>query len=546
MRAAAGLTDARLAFAERRWEDAFDLLAAEDAVRPLGIADLELFAQAASLTARDDEAFVILDRCYALCLASGAELRAANSAFWLGFRLSSLGEHGRAHAWLVRSAEIVDRHGDCVEAGYLLLPRIHRELLAHENDDAQELAARAASIGDRFADPDLSALARQLNGRALIERGDVAAGVGLLDEAMLIATTGAVSELGRGLVYCSVIGCCQRVFAVDRSREWSAVLDSWCASQAQLGIFNGTCRVHRAEILQFGGNWDAALREAQAVASGIKADDRERSAAHYEEAEIHRLHGEFEAAQRLYELASSLGGDSQPGLALLRLAQGEVALAVHGIRRAVATSSSALGRARLLPAVVEIMLAAGARSEAADAAGEMAGIATEYGTVVLAAVSADMTGHVLMDSGQPADAVPLLTRALETWSEVGAPYAAARTRALLAEAFESLNDLEGAQLHRDAARAVFTRLGAVTDLAVLARVGQSDGAGGLTGRELEILRLASSGMTNKSIGLTLHLSTRTIDRHLSNILAKLQVPSRTAATAFAYEHSLIQRQNGAG
>jgi DNA-binding NarL/FixJ family response regulator len=192
------------------------------------------------------------------------------------------------------------------------------------------------------------------------------------------------------------------------------------------------------------------------------------------------------------------------------------------------------------------MLAAGARSEAADAAGEMAGIATEYGTVVLAAVSADMTGHVLMDSGQPADAVPLLTRALETWSEVGAPYAAARTRALLAEAFESLNDLEGAQLHRDAARAVFTRLGAVTDLAVLARVGQSDGAGGLTGRELEILRLASSGMTNKSIGLTLHLSTRTIDRHLSNILAKLQVPSRTAATAFAYEHSLIQRQNGAG
>jgi DNA-binding NarL/FixJ family response regulator len=142
--------------------------------------------------------------------------------------------------------------------------------------------------------------------------------------------------------------------------------------------------------------------------------------------------------------------------------------------------------------------------------------------------------------------VPLLSSALETWSEVGAPYAAARTRALLAEAFESLNDLEGAQLHRDAARAVFTPLGAVTDHAVLARVGQSDGAGGLTGRELEILRLASSGMTNKSIGLTLHLSTRTIDRHLSNILAKLQVPSRTAATAFAYEHSLIQRQNGAG
>lgn len=544
--ASVALAGARVAFVERRWEDAFALLAAEDAVRPLSAADLELLSRAASLTARDGEAFVILDRSYQLCLAAGDELGAARAAFWLGFRLSSLGENGRAHAWLARSTEIVARHGDCVERGYLLLPRIHQRLLTRENDEACGLAARAAAIGDRFADADLSALARQLEGRALIENGDVAAGVGLLDEAMLIATTGTVSELGRGLVYCSVIGCCQRVFAVDRSREWSVVLESWCGSQAQLGIFNGTCRVHRAELLEFAGSWDSALAEAHAVASGIKADERERAAAHYEEAELHRLRGELDAAQRLFEVASSLGRDPQPGFALLRLAQGEVDMAMQGIRRAAATSSSALGRARLLPAFVEIALAAGVRSEAADAAREMAEIAAGFGTAVLGALSRDMSGHVLLDSGKPAEAVPVLTHALETWLEVGAPYAAARTRVLLAQAFESLNDFEGGQLQREAARAVFARLGAAVDLAGLVDVGGRDSGGGLTGRELEILQLASSGLTNKAIGLRLHLSTRTIDRHVSNILAKLRVPSRTAATAYAYEHSLIQRQNAGG
>ncbi|HEY2570205.1 MAG TPA: helix-turn-helix transcriptional regulator, partial [Solirubrobacteraceae bacterium] len=243
----------RIAFAERRWEDAFALFSEADREQPLSLDDLELFAKAAALTAHEDVGFALLERGYEACLAQGDELRAASAAFWLGFRLSSLGEHGRAHAWLARSAAIADRHGDCVVRGYLLVPGIHRLLLSRDNEAAYRDAMEAAAFGDRFEEADLSALGRQLAGRALIERGDVAQGMSLLDEAMLIASADGLTDLGRGLVYCAVVGCCQRVFALDRAREWSAVLDTWCTSQSQLGLFNGTCRVHRAEILQLGG-----------------------------------------------------------------------------------------------------------------------------------------------------------------------------------------------------------------------------------------------------------------------------------------------------
>lgn len=537
------LAIARAAFANRQWDDAFTLLAAEDQARPLDIADLELYAKAASLTARDDEAFVILERGYARCLAAGDEKRAAGCAFWLGFRMMSLGEPGRSGAWLARSAAIVDRLGDCAERGYLLIPRIHQELRAHRPGAAHALAVQAADFGDRFGEADLSALARQLDGRALIEQGEIADGMRLLDEAMLVATTGTVTELGRGLVYCSVIGCCQRVFAVDRAREWSDVLDSWCRSQAQLGIFNGTCRVHRAELLRFGGAWAAALDEAQLVAAGMKADQRERAAATYEEAEIHRLRGEFEEATDLYEQTSRRGVDPQPGLALLRLAQGDVERAAGAIRRATGTTGSDLGRARFLPAAVEILLASGEPAEAEDAAADLSRIAATHGTPVLAALAAEATGRVLLASGNAIDASPHLSDALEAWLALGAPYAAARVRALLAGAFAALGDDEGASMQRDAAIAVFAELGAAFDLASLGSphgsgvVGRPLGA--LSSRELQVLRLAATGLTNKEIATALHLSTRTIDRHMGNVLAKFGVPSRAAATAYAYEHDLI-------
>ena len=554
----------RIAFAEKRWEDAFALFSEEDRAHPLGLDDLELYAKSAALTAREEIGLALLERGYTACLAAGDELRAATAAFWLGFRLSSLGEPGRAQAWLARSAAIAERHGDSALRGYLLVPGIHRLLLARENEAAYRDALEAAAVGDRFAEPDLAALGRQLAGRALIERGDVAEGMGLLDEAMLIATADGLTDLGRGLVYCAVVGCCQRVFALDRAREWSTVLDDWCSSQGQLGLFNGTCRVHRAEILQLGGAWSDALAETRRVTDG-KPDQRELALADYEAAELHRLRGEADEAERLYEAASRRGLDPQPGLSLLRLAQGDLASAVGGIRRATATTVSPLGRARYLPALVEILLAAdrdssgragqvrGSHSpetgtlgepdldEAQDAADELGEIATTFGTPLLRALALNASALVRLRQGDVAAATPLLAEALDAWLALAAPYPAARIRVAFADACDRLGDTEGARMQRDAARRVFRELDAAPDLAALGDERMHAAGGILSARELEVLRAAATGRTNKEIGANLGLSSRTVDRHVSNILTKLGVPSRAAATSYAYEHGLIRR-----
>ncbi|MGO4535668.1 LuxR C-terminal-related transcriptional regulator [Leifsonia sp. 2MCAF36] len=532
------LGEARTAYASRRWEDAFALYARADTAGatqagPLGLADLSRYARSASLTARDPEAFVLLERGYEQALAAGEELVGAECAFWLGFRLFSLGEAGRAQAWLARSREIAERNGDCVQRGYLLLPRIHGELRVHRNKEALALAQEAIACASRHDDPELAAIALQLGGRALIEDGDVEAGIRMLDEAMLTATSAVTGELTRGLVYCAVLGCCERVFAVDRAREWSAVLGEWCDSQAQLGTFNGTCRVHRAGLFLFAGEWDAALAEANRVSTASTSDRRERAGAAYETAEVMRLRGEHAGAEKQYAAAAAGGVDPQPGLALLRLAQGDTATAVGGIRRALATTASPLGRARLLPAVVEILQAAAETDVAEAAARELSEIAGSFATPVLRAEAAQADGRVLLSRNDPAAAVEALAQALAGWQELGAPYDEARARELLADAFAALGDDEGARMQREAAHSVLEALGA-------AEARKPAERHILSPREAEVLRLAATGITNKEIAQRLQLSARTVDRHVSNILAKLGVPSRAAATAYAYEHDLLR------
>ncbi|MCU1525896.1 MAG: hypothetical protein JWO18_2790 [Microbacteriaceae bacterium] len=541
------LAGGRAAFAERRWEDAFAALAVADAQRPLESANLQLLARAASLTGRDQDAFGALERGYALCVAEGDDRGAAAAAFWHGFRLASLGEGAQSRAWLARAEQIVDRLGDCAERGYLCLPRIHHLLHAGNPEGAYGEATVAMTIADRFGDAALAALARQLGGRALIEQGRVDDGMRLLDEAMLIATTEPVDELSKGLVYCAVIGCCQRVFAVDRAREWTEVLHDWCETQSQLGIFNGTCRVHRAELMRLGGAWGDALDEAMLVGAGGRSEGFERAAASYEEAEIHRLRGDEDAAELAYQRTSDLGGDPQPGLALLRLAQGRLDVAAGAIRRSVATARTALERARFLPACVEILLAAGDRGGADDAALAIAECADQYGTPILRALAGHAGGLVALSTGDVARALPQLIEARDIWLGLGAPYPAARVRVALAEAYAAFGDSDGSRLEAGAARRVFENLAARPDLD---RLGQSTGPAGsaasgeglLSPRELQVLRLVATGKTNKEISAALGVSSRTVDRHMSNVLAKLVVPSRAAATAYAYEHELIGRQ----
>lgn len=543
--AAAELERGRASYAKGDWEDAFGALSHADEAAPLGADDLELLAFSAALTGRDDAMLQALERQYQALVDTRECLRAARAAFWIGMRLFALAEPGRASGWISRAQQVVEREGrDCAEQGLLLLPVVVRHLETGDHDAAHAAAARAVELGERFGDPDVIAFARNLQGRALMRKGEVAEGLALVDGVMVAVTSGELSPLVAGLVYCNAIASCQQVHALDRAREWTAALARWCEKQPQLVTFTGICLVHRAELMQLGGDWPEAYEEVERACQRIsRASDPEAFAdAHYQRAELHRLRGELEAAEEAYRSASELGREPHPGLALLRLSQGRREEAVNAIRRVLSTTTLAWHRTRFLPACVEIMVAAGELEEARTASRELDELAERFGTEILGAMAAHARGAVSLAEGDAQGAVEPLRRAFQVWQRVGAPYIAARIRVLLGRAFDILGDRDGARLEQDAARLVFQELGASLDLVALDLPAAHAAAArdhGLTQREVEVLRRVARGKTNKAIAAELFVSQRTIDRHVSNIFAKLNVSSRAAATAFAYEHGLV-------
>jgi DNA-binding CsgD family transcriptional regulator len=528
----------------RAWADAYNALSLADQETPLGAGDLEQFAMAAYLVGRDDEYLRTLERAHNAHVNAGQCARAIRCAFWLGFRLLMRGEMGRATGWLARAQRLLERDArECAERGYLLLPIVEQRLESGDFETAYAAAADAAAIGERCDDPDLIACARHQQGRIRLQQGRVEAGLALLDETMIAVTAGQLSPLVTGLMYCSVIRACQQVYALDRSREWTAALTRWCDGQPDLVPFAGVCQVHRAEIMQLQGAWPEAIEEARRACVRSEAVDQHVvAAALYQQAEVLRLKGEFAAAEEAYRGASQLGLEPQPGLALLRLVQGRADAAATAIRRVASTTVDRLKRMSLLPAYIEIMLAAGDIPDARNACRELEDIALRLDTGVPGAIAAQACGAVDLAEGNAQAALGSLRRAFEVWQRIEAPYAAARVRVLVGLACRALGDEDGAGLQIDAAKAVFERLGAAPDLAridQLIKGAPSGHAHGLTPRELQVLRLVAAGDTNKAIAVELSLSARTIERHLSNIFTKLDLSTRAAATAWAYEHDLI-------
>jgi ATP/maltotriose-dependent transcriptional regulator MalT len=430
-----------------------------------------------------------------------------------------------------------------VEQGYLLLPAAEQGLAEGDVERALGAANRAAAIGDRFGDADLMACARHLQGRALIKQGQIKSGLALLDEAMLAVTAGELSPIITGLIYCSVIEACQEVYALNRAREWTSALSRWCEQQPGMVAFTGTCLVRRAEILQVQGAWPDAMTEAcRACERSQGANRNPPGTAFYQQAEIHRLRGEFAAAEEAYRSASRLGHDPQPGLALLRTAQGSTDAACVAIRRVLNAATDRWQRTKVLPAYIEVMLAAGEVEEARSASREVDELAAIIDTDALHATAAQGRGAVELAEGDARAALGSLRSAFAAWQRLQVPHAAACVRMLIGLACRTLGDEETAGLEFGAARVAFQQLGAAPDLARLDTYesrASSPQRWHLTPRELQVLRQVAAGKTNRAIATDLSLSERTIDRHVGNLLTKLDVPSRAAAAAYAYRYKLL-------
>ncbi|HEU5420437.1 MAG TPA: LuxR C-terminal-related transcriptional regulator [Streptosporangiaceae bacterium] len=535
------LVRAREAYDRREWLAAYGGLS-DTAPGELTADDFVRLATAAFLLGRRNDCVQALQRAHQLSLDAGDTLAAVRSAFWLALVLMTGGETAIGGGWVARSQRLLaGLDSDVVERGYLLIHEMYRLIGAGELDSAYPVAEQVTGYGHRFGDPDLIAMGLSGQGRLLLYGGRVPDGLALLDESMVGVLAGQVSVIFAGHVYCSMIEACQEIADFDRAARWTSALTTWCAEQPGLVPFTGQCAVHRGQIMAAQGAFSEALDEFDLAVQRYVADQTPDAAglALAGRGDVLRIRGELAGARAAYDRAAGYGYEPQPGLALLWLAQGRTEAALAAVRRLLGEASDPVRRSQLLPAAMEVLLAAGQLDEATAIAAELYSIAASFGCSSLQAQSWRAAARVALEAGDPAAAMPLLRRARAVWDRLGGRYEIAQCRLDLGRALRALGDEESAVAELAAARDSFADLRAVPAERAAAALLTRAFPAGLTEREVAVLRLVAAGHTNPEIAALLVVSEKTVARHLSNIFAKLGVGSRTAAAAFAFEHQIL-------
>ncbi len=534
------IEDARTASDDHRWGDAFRLLSGLQ-LEALDVDDLDRLATASYLIGHDEDAFGYWVRAHQMCVDDGALHRAAYFAMRLGQGLGFKGDVGRCRGWIERTTRLLDdAHIDCVEQGYveygLAMLRVFE---AGDLAGARAHFVQAGKIGAAYVNRDLVTLGRIGEGRMLIYLGEIAEGTALLDEAMASIEARELSPLVTGDAYCTVIDACAELFDLARCHSWTESFTRWCDTQQELVLYRGHCFLHRAEMLELQGSWPEALVEARRACDRLAApvNPAALAGACMIEGDLLRLVGDFDGAETAYRHAHEFGRDPEPGLALLRLAQGRIDVADATIRRVVGETEDPMSRVRMLGPSVEILLAAGDGAAARSAADELQVLAAELAMPYLRAHAARARGAVLLAEGDASSALVVLRSAFNDFHALGVRYEAARIRLLIADACTALGDHDAAAMESNTARSVLASLGAASTPGTISQPAALPD--GLTEREREVLVLLARGKTNRAIADELFISEKTVASHVSHIFTKLAVTSRSAATAYAYDHHVV-------
>ncbi|TCO52232.1 regulatory LuxR family protein [Kribbella antiqua] len=539
------LERARRAYEQRDWAVAYDQLTAADGepeTAALGPGDLMALGTAAYLIGDHDACIRALQRGYRLQIDDGNVLGAIRFAFWLAMVHNLRGEGAVGNGWAARALRLLaDQPDDVVERGYLRILEFYQRLGQGDFAGALRIGTEITEVARRFGDPDLLAQGLVCQGRLLMYSGRVPEGLALLDEAMVGVAAGEVSPIIAGNAYCAMIEGCQEVLDFARASSWTTALTRWCESQPALVPYTGQCAVHRGQILRLHGAYADALEEFNDARRRYAASGAQAAAglALSECGDVLRIRGDYLAAETSYDEAAGFGYEPQPGRSLLMLARGRVPAAVATVRRLLAETRDPVHRSRLLGAAVEVLLAGEYVDEAETTAAELAGIAADFGCVGLRASAAYCSALAALESGDADRALPQARAATQLWAGLQAPYEIARSKVLVGRSFRLLGDEDSAVGELTSAYRMFSDLGATPARQDVEKLLHRETAGGLTGRELEVLRLVAAGNSNTEIAQRLVLSDKTVARHLTNIFTKLEVPSRTAAAAYARDHDLL-------
>ena len=534
---------ARQLFAAHAWAECRAVLTTADARGELGGPELALLGEVAFLTGADDQSAGAYARSYRWHHDRGELAAAARSASWCTFVLALSGEIARSAGWAARARQLVDDHElGGAAAGWVLADEAHRLMVTGRVADGLVVARAAEQLGGAAGDADVLVLSRLSIMHALVMQGDRVEAIRLADEIMVAVAAGETSAAVVGTTYCSAIGACLTVRDVGRAREWTDVLGRWCAARPELVPYRGQCRVHRAQMMTWGGDWLGAVAEATAAEQLLRGPAAGDAA--YQLGEVHRLMGHLDAAAHHFRRANSLGRRPEPGLSRLRIAQGRADAAVTTIRRMCAEPCAPEDVAEMLDVLVEAQLALGEVDAARACAEELRHAAAGIDAPLVGGLAQRAEAATLLAAARPDTALAAANACLRMWAELDLPHGCAQVRVLMGRCLRALGDEPSAELEFDAARECFERLGAAPDVGVVERliadcapVGHRPG--GLTEREVEVVRLVAAGHTNRVIARELRLSEKTVARHLSNIYTKLGVTSRAATTAYAYDHQLL-------
>jgi DNA-binding NarL/FixJ family response regulator len=536
------LVEAREAYERREWVAAYRALTDLDAA-DLRADDFAALATTAYLLGRHNDCVQALQRAFQANADAGNEVAAARSALWLALVLSLDGEPAVGGGWAARATRILDGiDADVVERGYAMIHDTYRCVFSGDLPGALERSAVVVEYGERFGEPDLLAQGLNMKGRLLTHAGQVQEGLRLIDESLVGVVSGEVSPIFSGIIYCTAIEACAWVCDYGRMSEWTRALTSWCDTQPGLVAFTGQCAVHRGQLMRFHGAFRDATEELERAAEryALAGGSPAVGLAHEERGDVLLILGDIDGAERAYEQAVEHGSRVQPGRALLQLAKGDAASAATAIRAVLDEVGDPVERNRLLPAAVDILVAAREIDEATRLADELGRIAETFGCAALRAAAGRAAGVVALASDDPSTAVTAVRPAIDRWTELRSPYEVARCRFVLGSALRALGDEQSAISELRAARDTFDRLGAIPAAHDATRSLVPDEVpGGLSPREVEVLRLVAAGKSNADIAAELVVADKTVARHLSNIFTKLGVASRTAAAAFAFQHDLV-------